>query len=446
MALNPHYSIMSVRKLVELFEQGDLELTPQFQRNSVWKKKDRSLLIESLLLGMPVPAIFLYERRVGSRTKFDVIDGKQRLETILAFVGVYNDLVGEPLEVRISRNPGSSGPAPWRYGDLKASEQKRFGAFQVQVVTVSPDGGLGEVIDLFVRLNSTGKRLTGMERRKAQFFESNTLNLIQNYAIDFLPMYKDLGVVSDTDAERMVHIELTLELLLSIEQHGPLDKKKSIDKMIVGEQLSPATLKNCASHLRAALKDLTSMWGATTRRDGQSLSSTRFDRKSDFYSLALFFAMRHQQGYKLLAPNKKVAADLLIGFDAEIAEVADAQRTFATIPKGSTKAVQYLTTVKEGTDTRKHRQSRAHLLGEILTDDVLTPLSTKRLFTENQKRLLWYRSNRRCECCEVDLAFNEVQVDHVLPYSKGGATDVKNGQILCKHCNLAKGAGRKCLH
>jgi hypothetical protein len=437
---------MSVRKIVELYQQGDLELTPQFQRNSVWKNKDRSLLIESMLLRMPVPAIFLYERQVSNRTKFDVIDGKQRLETILAFIGVYDELVGMPLEVRISRNSGSNWRSLLTYADLSASEQNRLGAFQFQVVTVSPNGGLGEVIDLFVRLNSTGKRLTGMERRKAQFFESATLNQIQNYAIDFLPFYKRVGVVSETDAERMVHIELTLELLLSIEQHGPLDKKKSIDKMIAGDQLSSATLKICASYLRLALKDLSAMWDATTRRDGQSLRWTRFDGKSDFYSLALFFAMRYQQGYKLLAPNKKVAADLLIGFDAEISEVANAQRAFTAIPKGSTKAVQYLTTVKEGTDTRRHRQSRAQILSEILTDDVLTPLSTKRLFTDNQKRLLWYRSNRRCECCEVDLEFNEVQIDHVLPYSKGGATDVKNGQILCKYCNLAKGAGRKCLH
>ena len=446
MALNPRYSALPIRRFIELYEQDDLELTPQFQRNSVWKKRDRALLIESILLGMPIPAIFLYERRVGARTKFDVIDGKQRLETILAFAGVYDELAGGPLEVRISPSRESGWRWPSLYEDLKAAERRRFGAFQLQVVTVSPDQGLGEVIDLFVRLNSTGKRLTGMERRKAQFFESATLNAIQNYAIEFLPDYKYLGVVSDTDAERMVHIELTAELLLSIEQSGPLDKKKSIDKMIAGEQLSAATLRNCASHLRAALRDLRDMWGVSTRDDDQSLRSSRFDSKSDFYSLALFLALRRLQGYRMLAANKKVAADLLIGFDSEIAEVADAQRTFASIPRGSTKAVQYLTTVKEGTDTRKHRQDRARLLGEILTDDVLTPLSNRRLFTENQKRLLWYRSNRRCECCLENLAFDDVQIDHVLPYSKGGATEVKNGQILCRHCNLTKGAGRKCLH
>jgi hypothetical protein len=445
-ALHPRFKTHTVGELVSLYDEGRLELAPQFQRNSVWKSKDRALLIESILFGMPIPAIFLYERRAGTRTKFDVIDGKQRLETILAFVGSYDELVGGPLEVRISKNREDGSRTPWLYEDLKAIEKRRFEGFRVPVVVTQPDNGLGEVIDLFVRLNSTGKRLTGMERRKAQFFESPTLNRIQNYAIEFLPYLKELGVVSTTDAERMVHIELTLELLLSLEQHGPLDKKKAIDKMIAGEQITGATLKSCAAHLRAALKDISGMWDATTRADGESLRWSRFTNKSDFYSMALFLAMRHEQGSRMLAPNRKVAADLLIGFDYILTEVAHAQKTFAPMPTGSKQAVQYLTTVKEGTDTRKHRQDRARLLGEILTDDVLTPLSTKRRFDATQKRLLWYRSSRRCECCSKGLAFNEVEIDHIVPYSQGGATNAKNGQILCKHCNTTKGAGRKCLH
>ena len=85
------------------------------------------------------------------------------------------------------------------------------------------------------------------------------------------------------------------------------------------------------------------------------------------------------------AATSLINAGLIVGdSDEETSADVEEGKVIRTAPEAGA-------TVKEGTDTRKHRQSRAHLLGEILTDDVLTPLSNKRLFTENQKRLLWLK-------------------------------------------------------
>lgn len=71
----------NVTTLISLIERGYLKI-PSFQRNYVWKKDMASKFIESIILGLPIPQIFLFERE---RNNFLVIDGQQRLVTIYLF-------------------------------------------------------------------------------------------------------------------------------------------------------------------------------------------------------------------------------------------------------------------------------------------------------------------------------------------------------------------------
>ncbi|MEZ3468634.1 MAG: DUF262 domain-containing protein, partial [Schaedlerella sp.] len=76
--------MLSVKYMLELMEQNLIELNPGYQRRSVWKdNKKKSLLIESLMLRIPIPAFYFYENEDG---KYQVIDGQQRLTTIKEFV------------------------------------------------------------------------------------------------------------------------------------------------------------------------------------------------------------------------------------------------------------------------------------------------------------------------------------------------------------------------
>ena len=72
--------MLSIKYMLELMEQNLIELNPGYQRRRVWKdNKRKSLLIESLMLRIPIPAFYFYENEDG---KYQVIDGQQRLTTI----------------------------------------------------------------------------------------------------------------------------------------------------------------------------------------------------------------------------------------------------------------------------------------------------------------------------------------------------------------------------
>lgn len=85
---------MSIGELISLYKDGDLDLHPEFQREYRWKLSQKSRLIESILLVIPLPSVFVFQRTDGV---WDVIDGLQRLSTILEFAGELKDEAGATL-------------------------------------------------------------------------------------------------------------------------------------------------------------------------------------------------------------------------------------------------------------------------------------------------------------------------------------------------------------
>src|SRR3954453_21467249 len=86
--LSVEYGTKTILELRNLQQQGHLNLEPGFQRKSVWTLTDRRKLIQSVLEGIPVPSIFLYKRADNGQLIYDVLDGKQRLETLFMFCKV----------------------------------------------------------------------------------------------------------------------------------------------------------------------------------------------------------------------------------------------------------------------------------------------------------------------------------------------------------------------
>lgn len=80
---------MSFGELMNMFEDGDLFITPEYQRAFRWSNFQQTRFIESVLLGIPIPPIFVAEDDKG---KWEVVDGLQRISTIFSFFGVLTNL------------------------------------------------------------------------------------------------------------------------------------------------------------------------------------------------------------------------------------------------------------------------------------------------------------------------------------------------------------------
>lgn len=160
--------------LVSKYKKGTMTV-PGFQRNYVWNIKQASRLIESFLLGLPVPAIFLFTDEVNNEQL--VIDGQQRLMSIVYFFDGY---FGEPDKTgrkKVFKLTGLNENSPYfnkTYADLEDSDQAAFNklndsvlrAFVVKQIT--PNGNTS-VYHIFERLNTGGTQLVGQEIRNCVY-------------------------------------------------------------------------------------------------------------------------------------------------------------------------------------------------------------------------------------------------------------------------------------
>lgn len=158
---------MSVGEIVNLYRDGDLDTHPEFQRYFRWSPAQKSRFIESLLLGIPIPSIFVYQRQDGV---WDVVDGVQRLSTILEFMGELKDRNGYTLPacqlVKTSYLPDLHG-VHWseEIGEpfLTAAQQRLIKRSSLDVKIVTRESDDAAKFDLFQRLNTGGSLLSNQE-------------------------------------------------------------------------------------------------------------------------------------------------------------------------------------------------------------------------------------------------------------------------------------------
>lgn len=149
--------MLSLKYVYELYQDGVLQLTPGFQRQYVWRKlKKKSMLIESLMLRIPIPAFYFFEKNDGS---FIVIDGQQRLKTIFDFLEGKFSLFG--LEYLGNTHNKK------KFNDLELKYQQRIKRTQLAINILTENSPQKVVYDIFRRINSGGMPLNPQEMRNA---------------------------------------------------------------------------------------------------------------------------------------------------------------------------------------------------------------------------------------------------------------------------------------
>lgn len=207
---------IQIRQLVQQISEGDIEI-PNIQRKYVWSNSIASRFIESALLDLPLPSIFLCRQTNG---KYLIIDGLQRLTTLKQFVNM-ESINGKTFKISNSKDIYKD----WRgktFGELTLDDQRRLKNKTIHAIIVEqlhPENYDGLFL-IFERINSGGVQLNQQEIRNA-IFQNKYTEMLSN--INENSLWRE--VFGDKSPhKRMKDIEMILRFL-ALREH----KLKSID-------------------------------------------------------------------------------------------------------------------------------------------------------------------------------------------------------------------------
>ena len=167
----------SISDLYDWYNQSptQLVLNPKFQRRAVWSPQSKSYLINTILLGLPLPIFFLRQNTdpITKKTVREVVDGQQRLRAIF-------DFIDNGFQLRKVQNEEYGG----RYfSELPPEVRAEFLSYEL-TVNVLVDLDDKDVLDIFARLNSYGVKLNSQELINAKYF-GYFKHLVYSLVFDF---------------------------------------------------------------------------------------------------------------------------------------------------------------------------------------------------------------------------------------------------------------------
>jgi hypothetical protein len=200
-----HFDI-PVRELVRMVAEGELKTAPAYQRQFRWDAARESELVESLLLGLPVPPLFVATDKDGT---WELVDGLQRVSTLVHFIfadGRASEAIAKEEPLRLEALTKLTAFEGLEYSQLPTPMQLAFNKRPLRVTALSDKSQLDVRFDLFERLNRGGILLTAQEVR-ACIYRGRLNNLLAELADD--PAFKRLlklqrGNQSDGTREEQV--------------------------------------------------------------------------------------------------------------------------------------------------------------------------------------------------------------------------------------------------
>lgn len=415
-----------VDSLFGRWKKGSLILRPKFQRNYVMKNSIANKLIESLLLGVPLPIFYFAEEPDGKKS---VIDGQQRLTAIFSFID------GE-IAKEITKDGGKiKSVVPFKLSGLKVLKEYNNKTFNdlpeemqgkildttLRVITIKKESDPDLKFEIFERLN-TGSTPLNEDEIRNNIYRGEFIDLLAE-----LEENKDFNnlINKPNFKNRMLYRGMILRFLAFYERtylnYKPSMKQFCNNFLEENRHLS----KEKADKYRQVFKDTLSLVNSVFG----DCAFKRFakDEKSNNYSwiktrinMALFdiemwgfVKYKKEQVYNHLEEIKEAMIDLM------------------TRDQDFVDSIQLKTS---NTDMVEYRFRK----WESVLKNIITEKATPRLYTYEQKQEL-YGKNQTCALCHQHInSIDDAHVDHILAKNNGGATTLENAQITHRWCNLHK--------
>jgi len=251
----------TIKKLIEVYETDNLILNPPYQRNPVWNLRAQQILIDTILSEQPMPNFF-FLKQTGN--KYEIVDGQQRVRTILGF---FKNLIPS-WENKLLKNLIQENPAI----------NEIFSEYRISVCILSELLPQENIEQFYAKVNSTGLRLNRPELKKAEYFSTNFLKLLQE--LTQLPELESLRLFSSLTSSRLNDLDFISELVALL-KFGITDKKEKVDELYEDD-----ISNNDFSNLFEAFKKILSILNKFEHI--QPIRRTRYKQKNDFYTLFYF--------------------------------------------------------------------------------------------------------------------------------------------------------------
>jgi Protein of unknown function DUF262 len=210
---------MSIGELINLYLDEELDIHPEFQRIYRWTEIQKSRLIESILLGIPLPSFFVAQREDGI---WDVVDGLQRLSTIFSFMGIYRNEKKElepPLILKGTDYLPALEGMSW---DEEFSTEKHFTkdlqrAFKrekVDLKIIKKESDEQTKYELFQRLNTFGSSLSDQEVRNCLLIMIDKSFYEWIKKLSEYKSFQNTLTITSRQIDEQYHLELVLRYLV----------------------------------------------------------------------------------------------------------------------------------------------------------------------------------------------------------------------------------------
>jgi len=217
---------MSIGELFNLYESGEVIIRPEYQRLFRWTQGQKVKLVESILLGIPIPAIFVFQ---DSKGLWELVDGLQRVSTVLQFMGVLKD------EDRLILNSTKYLPSldgfVWEQKDLHDRElpaalKLAFKRAKFNFNIILSESDPRAKFEIFQRLNTGGSNASNQEVRNSLMVMHDPKIFAWFKELSDNPNFLNTISISDRLLDEQYHMELVLRFIGLL--HFEYDQKKDL--------------------------------------------------------------------------------------------------------------------------------------------------------------------------------------------------------------------------
>jgi uncharacterized protein DUF262/HNH endonuclease len=402
----------TISSLRDKLDRGQLDLQPKFQREYVWNSKPElpSRLIESLLLEIPIPPIYFGKVAEG---RLEVIDGQQRLTTLV-------DFVSNKFALRKLRSLASLNEK--RFKDLTKQQQEKILDTPIRSIVIDAAGNSELRYEVFERLNRGSMILNEQELRNC-LYRGPFNDLLAELEMDsYWRKARDNSIPEERFKEREMILRFFAFADRLSQYAGSLKQflNEYMGKYAPREQ---SELKTHAALFRQTMQNVYTVFGEKSARlyvVNPRTNKGNWETKFSVTALDIqASALMNRSNIKVQKVSEQVRELFLFTLLTDI-EIQD------SISKRTASSAQ----------TRIRWTKFRQMVDPIIDGTIIEPR-----FFEYEFRKELFDKSEVCRLCKNQIhTFEDCTVDHIIPYSKGGKTVPENAQLAHRGCNAKKNA------